>query len=347
MEVNTDLGLTAEINYFTLPEESYSALVRRITIKNTSKKNYDIELIDGLPMVVPYGLTDPLIKNISRTVEAWVKVKNLKAKVPYYQLNVEVSDKPEVTYIKEGNFFFSFDPEAKEKGLLNPIVEAACIFGAAHDFLTPTQFREKDFKLPKQQQTSNRTPSAMSYARYKLKPKTEKQIISLFGYAHDEAQLKEIVLQVRKKGFIQKKADKNKDIVDGIKNFALTKSSSSEFDLYSSNTFLDNVMRGGLPISLKTGDGHVVFNVYSRKHGDLERDYNYFVVSPTFYSQGNGNYRDVNQNRRNDVWFNPHVKSGHLVNFLNLSPADGYNPLVVKGATFSIHDNNKFNRILC
>ena len=76
--------------------------------------------------------------------------------------------------------------------------------------------------------------------------------------------------------------------------------------------------------------------MYSRKHGDLERDYNFFTVAPTFYSQGNGNYRDVNQNRRNDVWFNTDVKESHIVNFLNLSQADGYNPLVVKGTSFVV-----------
>ena len=345
-EVNTDLGLTGEVNYFTLPEEPYTALVRRVTIKNLTARTLDIEMVDGLPVIVPYGLTDGLNKSISRTVEAWVRVRNLKKKAPYYQLNVEVSDKPEVTYIKEGNFFFSFDPKAKEKGLLSPIAEAACVFGESIDFLAPAAFQRKDFKIPAQQQTSNRTPSAMAHVRFKLRPKAEKQIVSLFGYAHSEAQLGKIVHQATGKRFIEKKAAKNEEIVDGIKNFALTKSSSPEFDLYSSNTFLDNVMRGGLPISFKTGNDHVVFNVYSRKHGDLERDYNYFFVSPTFYSQGNGNYRDVNQNRRNDVWFNPHVKSNHLVNFLNLCQADGYNPLVVRGTTFSVRDKKEFSRVL-
>src|SRR3989338_7086044 len=100
-EHNFDLGLTAEVNYFTLPEENYAALARYVTIKNTGKKNWDIELIDGLPCIVPYGLTDPLNKNISRTVEAWIKVRNLGKKVPFYQLNVEVSDTPKVTNIEE------------------------------------------------------------------------------------------------------------------------------------------------------------------------------------------------------------------------------------------------------
>ncbi|MBN1870364.1 MAG: hypothetical protein JW847_07315 [Candidatus Omnitrophica bacterium] len=345
-EANMDLGLIAEVNYFTLPEESYAALVRRITLKNTGRKNYNIEIIDGMPAIVSYGLKDWLNKHLSRTVQAWIKVKNLKARTPYYQLNVEVSDKPEVRHIKEGNFYFSFDPYSKEKKLLDPIVEAACIFGAAQDFLAPAQFIDKEFRIPKQQQTSNRTPSAMSHACFALRAGSEKQIISLFGFVHDEEQLRKIALQVRQGTFIEKKAVRNAQIVEEIKNYALTRSSSSEFDLYSSNNFLDNVLRGGLPISIKTGNGHVAYNIYSRKHGDLERDYNFFYLSPTFYSQGNGNYRDVNQNRRNDVWFNPHVQSSHLVSFMNLIQADGYNPLVVKGTMFSVRDQKKFNQLI-
>lgn len=345
-EVNMDLGLTVEVNYFTLPEEPYSALVRRVTIKNTGKKQYDIDLIDGLPAIVPYGISDWLGKHLSRTVEAWVKVRNLKKKAPYYQLKVEVSDRPKVTHINEGNFFFSFDPQGPAKTLLDPIVESSCVFGQASGFSAPARFLEKNFKIPQKQETDNRTPSAMGHARFKLKPNTQKQIISLYGYAHDEAQLNKIVLQATKKGFIEKKAAKNKEIIDGIKDFMLTKSASLEFDLFSGQTFLDNVLRGGLPVSLKTSAGNVVFNVYSRKHGDLERDYNFFFLSPTFYSQGNGNYRDVNQNRRNDVWFNADVKSSHLVNFLNLSQADGYNPLVVKGARFYVDNKKKLNAVL-
>ncbi|MFA5088002.1 MAG: hypothetical protein WC552_03090, partial [Candidatus Omnitrophota bacterium] len=71
-----------------------------------------------------------------------------------------------------------------------------------------------------------------------------------------------------------------------------------------------------------------------------------FVLSPTYFSQGNGNFRDVNQNRRNDVWFNDDVKQSNLVNFLSLIQADGYNPLIVRGMTFIAGDTQKTEGIL-
>ncbi len=344
-ENNKDLGLKIIVNYFTMPQESYPALVRKVTIINQSKKTYELELIDGLPMIMAYGLKDALIKNIARTIEAWIKVRALKEKTPYYQLNVEVSDKPEVTHITEGNFFFSFRNGTRKK-LLDPIVESAAIFGSSCGFISPEKFVSSEFCVPEKQDTSNRTPSAMSFDAVKLAPDAETEVVSFYGHAKTEEQLKEIVDQAMTADFISKKSAMNKKIISDLKRFTLTKSSSESFNMFSEQTFLDNTLRGGFPVSVKTTDGFVAFNVFSRKHGDLERDYNYFNLASTYFSQGNGNYRDVSQNRRNDVWFNGDVRDNHLTNFLNLSQADGYNPLVVKGATFSFTDEETMMKVL-
>jgi hypothetical protein len=346
-EVNADLGLAVEVNYFTLPEEPYSALVRRVTVRNLKKKARDIELVDGLPVINPYGLRDWAGKNMSRTIEAWITVENFKNKAPYYHLKVEAADTSQVTHIKEGNFFFSVQTDGPKARLLNPVIEAAKVFGPADDFAAPAAFLEKTFKYPAKQQFSNRTPAALSHARFTLAPQGRQEIVSLFGYIQDIDRLNHIVAQVGKSPeFILRKAARNQEIIEGIKNYAFTASASREFDLYAGHTFLDNILRGGLPVSLKTRQGNAAFNVYSRKHGDPERDYNYFTLSPTFYSQGNGNYRDVNQNRRNDVWFNTDVGDSHVVSFLNLVQADGYNPLVVKGTTFHVEQPEKIDDLL-
>ena len=352
-ETNGTLGLHIQVNYFTMPEEPYAALVRRLTVTNLSEETYEIEAIDGLPAVVPFGLTDWLNKHIGRTVEAWVKVRNLDKKAPYYHLNVEVSDTPVVRHIKEGNFYFAFEPKrgkarsSSKAPLLKTIVEAACIFGSSQDFIYPEIFfRDDQFKIPALQQTSNRTPAAMSHSRFPLKPGQTQEIVSLTGFAHGIEHLNRTVQEALRTGFIENKAKRNKEIIDWIKNFAFTQSAVEAFDLYCAQTFLDNVLRGGLPISIKTEEESVTFNVFSRKHGDLERDYNHFMLSPTYFSQGNGSYRDVNQNRRNDIWFNQDVGDNSIINFLNLIQADGYNPLVIKGTAFFIHDHERLEEII-
>ena len=346
-EINHDLGVEVVVNYFTVPGEDYPALLRRVTVKNRSRKKYNLEIADGLPAIMPYGLKDWLVKNLSRTAEAWMKVRDYEKKTPYFHLNVEVSDIPDVRYIEEGNFYFAFDPVKAKDPLLPMIVDAEKIFGAATDFSYPQEFFQKSgYRLPAEQQTSNRTPCAFAVQKFSLAGGKEKEIVALSGFAHSRDQLKSIVRKAVGKGYVGKKQNENKKLVNSIKDFAFTNSSSGEFNLYCQQTFLDNVLRGGLPVSLKTGEGAEVFNVFSRKHGDLERDYNYFTLSPTYFSQGNGNFRDVNQNRRNDIWFNRDVEDTAIHDFFNLQQADGYNPLIVKGLSFRVESGGKLDAIL-
>jgi hypothetical protein len=344
-EVNTTLGVICRINYFTVCEESFPALVRQVTFENISRKDLKFQVVDGLPVFLPYGMNDWAIKNMSRTIEAWVNVRNLEKRLPYYQLNVETADRPDVRHIKEGNFYFSF--EHGKKNLLPVIAQPECVFGQGLDFVSPLEFfGQPDFSIPKKQQIANRTPCAMSYMEFSLLRKVSKTFVSMAGHAHSQNHLAEIAEKVFEKKYIYKKSCQNRDIVAGIKNYAFTHSGSPVFDQHTAQAFLDNVLRGGLPVSLRTREGNVAFNVFSRKHGDPERDYNYFILSPTYFSQGNGNYRDVNQNRRNDIWFNTDVAENSIITFFNLSQADGYNPLVVKGMSFFADDKSKVNAVL-
>jgi hypothetical protein len=344
-ELNTAVGLKVTVNYFTMPQEPFAAFVRRLSIENTGRKKLDVQMIDGLPAINPFGLKDWLSKNMSRTAEAWMTAQHIKEKAPFYQLKVEVEDVPQVNFIKEGNFYFAFDSASGK--LFEPIIDAACIFGQTTDFLVPEVFlQQKNFSIPRHQLTANRTPSAMGFCRFTLSAGKKCGLTALAGFAHDLDELKNVVKKSTKPGFIEDKAKLNQQIIEEIKGHCFTRSACSTFDQYCGQTFLDNILRGGLPVSLPTAEGPASFNVYSRKHGDLERDYNFFTLSPTFFSQGNGNYRDVNQNRRNDTWFNSDVKDSAVISFLNLIQADGYNPLVIKGEYFIVKDEAALQGIL-
>jgi hypothetical protein len=141
------------------------------------------------------------------------------------------------------------------------------------------------------------------------------------------------VQSLKKQGYIDQKLNQARKLMIDLTDVIKTESASPIFDAYCRQTFLDNFLRGGYPLVL--GNKHV-FHVYSRKHGDIERDYNYFVLAPEYCSQGNGNYRDVNQNRRSDVFFVPQAGLSNIRLFMSLIQADGYNPLVISRLTFSI-----------
>jgi hypothetical protein len=346
-EENLSLGLKVSVEYFTIPNDSYSALVRIVTIKNTAKATKIIQMLDGLPQIVPYGTSNLFLKKLGRTIEAWMNVENLDKGVPFYKLDVDPTDRPEVIHIKEGNFYLGFYYDKEKPKIIKPIVDPQYIFGPITDFSYPQAFLAKrDFLYPKIEMAKNKTPSGFLLLNLELSGNQEKIFYSVIGHMRNKEALNSSISKIMASDYLTKRREENKKIIQALQSDINTLSSSREFNLYAQQTYLDNVIRGGYPINFSSNSSDSVFYLYSRKHGDLERDYNKFQLAPTYFSQGNGNYRDMNQNRRCNVWFNPRIKDEDVITFFSLLQADGFNPLVIKGANFTLKDPNNFKTIL-
>jgi hypothetical protein len=333
-EENSTLGLKVSVEYFNIPNDHYAGLSRVVTIHNTGRLAKDIQLLDGLPQVVPFGTSNMFLKKLGRTIEAWMEAENLQNNAPFFKLSVDPADRPEVIHIKEGNFYLSFEEGKKP---CRPIVNPEYIFGPNTDFAFPWKFLAgKSFGVPKEQIMKSRMPCAFSFFKLGLPGKSAKAFYSLIGQMQNLETLNSSLSRISSAGYLRRKAEENKQTINGLQNDINTSSSSQKFDLYCRQTYLDNILRGGYPVVFKTESSNSLFYLYSRKHGDMERDYNKFQMQPSYFSQGNGNYRDVNQNRRSDIWFNPLVMEETLVNLTSLIQSDGFNPLVVKGMCFSL-----------
>jgi hypothetical protein len=337
-EINHTLGLEVTIDYFSIPKDNYGALARKLTIKNRNKQKRILEILDGMPQIQPYGISNMFLKQMSRTIEAWMMVENHNNGIPFIRLKVEPADRPEVIHVKQGNFYVSFD----NNGLVRPVVETEKIFGMQDIFFYPKAFIEaKKFIYPKKQHVKSKTPCAFAYTNISLKPKGEYMLYTIIGNMSSLDKLKSNSRRITDVAYFEKKHLESKNTIASLQRGAFTASSSKEFDCYCAQNFLDNIMRGGSPVSVEHASGQTNLHLYSRKHGDLERDYNMFLIEPTYFSQGNGNYRDVNQNRRCGIWFNPGIKYENVLNFFSFIQTDGYNPLVVKPDRFKF--NQDFN----
>ena len=343
-EENRTLGIKTRIQYFNIPNDTYAGLSRTVSIENTGNKPKSLQIIDGLPQIVPFGTNNFFLKKLSRTIEAWMKIDNLENSIPFYKLEVDPSDRPEVVHIDAGNFYLGFHFNGTKTQLLKPIVDPQAVFGAVTDFSYPAEFLAKaKFLYPAEQLTQCKTPSALLLMNLELKSSQQKTFHAVIGQARNAKTLNGSIKKITHLGYIEDKLRQNKELIERLKSDILTKSSSTDFNLYAGQTYLDNIMRGGYPEVFQNG---TVFYLYSRKHGDLERDYNKFALQPTYLSQGNGNYRDMNQNRRNDLWFNPNIQDENIIFFMNLIQADGFNPLVVKPESFLIKDNLDLQKLL-
>lgn len=342
-EVNKEGSLQTNVLYFTLPGEDIAALVRKTVIKNLSSEDISIEVLDGMPAVIPYGLDNGGLKEIGHTLKAWMSAYNLENSVPFYKLRASAGDTSEISSIDQGHFYLSFTMEEKEEVLLRPIVDADVVFGSNTSLSYPLNFVNEDLKsiYKKKQIVSNKVPAGFFGTAKTIKAGESIEIYSYIGHADTIEQVEELKSKLISSQYVMNKYTEAKTLTRELTDDIATSTSSKLFDEYCRQTYLDNLLRGGYPLLVKGGEDPFIYHVYSRKHGDIERDYNFFTTEPEYFSSGNGNYRDVNQNRRSDVFFHPEVKDFNVKTFMDLIQIDGYNPLVLNGYRYFVKDSSK------
>lgn len=337
-EVNRTLGLKFEVEYCTLPNESFGSLIRKLTITNLSTEQSTLKMIDGLPVVVPYCSEDMNFKGTGHNLQAYMRVYDHK-KHPFFKLDMVPSDDPELKQVEEGFFYLDFTfKENEEPNISKMIVDPATVFGEVTDMQYPEAFFAEDFTFPEKQIYYGILPCGFAYHDVQLGPGESNTSFSLVGQSNSRERLSEFVNKKLSYGYINEKIQENHELIRQLMLPIETVSSVPELDMYFSQSFLDNVLRGGIPVRL--GNGKHIFYLYSRLHGDLEKDYNFFELENTYYSQGNGNFRDVNQNRRNDTLFYPYIGDNNIITFFNYLKLDGFNPFRLKGSRFYIENDN-------
>jgi len=333
-EQNASLGIATDVEYFTLPDDTLPALVRRVALRNTSDSPVRLQMLDGLLTLIPYGTSNAILKSMKNLAQTYSHISMAAPHIPCFSAKISGEDVPLVDETSGMHFCFAFDEERPTR-LLPVVVDPASVLAGSTDLRTPRGFLEaKSFRMPARQLRECSEPSALAFSEFSLEPGESRSFVMVLGNAPSEAAAIALSRRARRRGYLGKKREEAKRVVDAVSQALCSISGSPAFDIYSRQTFLDNALRGGFPITLRGGENPLVIHVYSRKHGDLERDYNPFVIEPTVLSQGDGRYRDMNQNRRHDIFFNPDVGDTTLRYFLNLIQANGYNPNGIKSGRF-------------
>ena len=102
-EDNHDEGLRTGVVYFTLPEEKIGALVRKVSVTNTGSQPVSLEILDGIPAVIPYGIDLKSLKTMGQTMKAWMQVEDVSGH-PFMRARASTVDSAAVTEINGGNF---------------------------------------------------------------------------------------------------------------------------------------------------------------------------------------------------------------------------------------------------
>lgn len=346
-ETATDVGLRTRVHYFILPGESFGALVRRVSIQNLQNSPQTLEVLDGMPIIIPYGMSNQALKEISQTVSAWSKVYGVEEKTAFYRMDASFEDRTEVKRVEAGHFFISLSQEEAGNRLLSPLVDPEVIFAEESGLEKPLGFLRRELaEFSGVQMKENKFPSAMAALRKTLDSGEELTIFSVYGFLPNAQRLAAVQRKVTAQGYLEDRQTAAEELHKYYADRIFTVSNDQLFTYYTRQTFIDNFLRGGFPINLGQSGEEVPYYVFSRKHGDLERDYNQFHLAPTFYSHGNGNFRDVLQNRRSDNFFNSKLKTENIKSFASLLQPDGYNPLVIEGNTYYLAEEGAKEELL-
>ena len=335
IEENNGVFIT-KITYSTVPHEDYAALIRKVEFKNISGKELEFEICDGLPIFFPHGLSNFCYKELVSLMAAYCQVFGLEKNMPFVKFKTSTGDCSEVKEVKEGNGFISIDNNNTK---LKNIVDLYNVFDGNTDLINPLMFKKLNYKdfINQEQQTENKLPCAFTTSNVKIANNDCYSIYSIYG-TFDSEELFNKHLQNIQVNDIENMIEDNEKLIKDLLNAVESKTSNHLFDMYLKQSLLDNNLRGGFPISL-TNDGENPYYIYSRKHGDMERDYNAFNIPSTYFSSGSGNFRDVCQNRRSDIYLYPFIKDYNIETFFNLIQIDGQNPLTVSPNSFTLKNS--------
>lgn len=331
----TSNGLKVEVGYFVLPNESMGSLVRQVKITNVRDAAADIEVLDGMSKLIPYGITNTTYKAVSNLMRSWTDIRNLDNGIPYITMRGAANDSAEAQETEGGYFYLPMT----ESGEIMPVIyDQAVVWGYETSLVHPVCFAQGGLAQvnAKEQCFYNKIPCMMTEVKKTLAAGESVAFNEMIGFAGSVEQLNAMVPVFTAEGYIAAKAEEAQSLINSFTKDVTTHTAVPKFDKYVEQCYLDNFLRGGYPYVLNKDSKKSVIHLFSRKHGDPERDYNFFSIAGEYYSQGNGNFRDACQNRRNDVFFNKDVDDFDILNFFSLIQADGYNPLEVRPCSFVI-----------
>lgn len=337
----TDL-LRITVQYAILPSETFPGLLRSVVFENISNSEIEMEILDGPGRIVPYGINDGALKGMSTTAAAWIETDISNPEIPLFKIRASMEDTMKVQSLDGANFLLAALSSDSETRLLKPIVDPATVFGSDNSFSDPVIFRLEGLYgvFSQNQVVLGRYPSGFAGAPVKLNPDESVSLQVLAGSLKDEQLPISDLPGFVTDGIFRRKVNESREIISRLMTNFSMKSSNPKLDSYTRQTGLDNLLRGGFPV-IAGKKKPEVFHVYSRKHGDMERDYNDFSIPPQFFSAGFGNFRDINQNRRMDIMLNPGIGSTGIHLFFDLLQPDGYNPLIVHPAKFNINTSSR------
>ena len=230
IENNTKYGIEVTVNYYVLPNESIGALVRQVSVKNTGDKVKNIEIVDGLPKIITYGIANGEFKEMSNLFKSWADIKNLENKVPYYTLRASTKDSAEVSDVEGGYYYLTI----KDNELQDVIYDVDTVYGYDLSLMKPVNFVEGgiDKVLAKKQCFANKVPCGFTPFKAEIKAGEDFSFSTMIGFAGSVEQINAKLADFTVPGYLDKKFEEAEELADSFTSDIKTKTAAGIFDQY-------------------------------------------------------------------------------------------------------------------
>ena len=233
-EINHNLGLTYRYQWNS---SSKYGFVRKSELQNNSTNQYQIEFIDGIQNIMPFGVSSDLQNASSNLVDAYKRNQlHHKSGLGIFVLSAIIVDKAEPSEALKSNIVWSL-------GLKNPNYLVSS--------LQLSKFRNKE-KVTPENDVKGEKGAYFLHTEITLEKNSQKEWMLIANVNQDHSDVAEVIKTIQNQQNIQDLI--HQDVELGTKNLIALNASSDALQLTNDNlrdtrhfaNTLFNIMRGGI-----------------------------------------------------------------------------------------------------
>ena len=124
--------------------KNFQHLGRKVEVVNTSNKKIEIEILDGLAAILPYGSDNVAYKEMGNTLRSWMQGEIKEDKTAIFKVRSSTGDTAKMDKVENSYFYVAFD---ENENILSPIVDPENIFGYDTSLKEPVEFKNSTIEL--------------------------------------------------------------------------------------------------------------------------------------------------------------------------------------------------------
>jgi len=137
MYTDTENGIQTGVSYTVLPGERLAGLMRKVTVTNTGAETVRIDMLDGAPELIPYGMDLHSIKEMTQTAKAWMQAEDTDSPVMFFRARSSMADSSEMSEVSGARYAAACLPDGTS---LPFFADPRHIFGCRSDMQLPACF---------------------------------------------------------------------------------------------------------------------------------------------------------------------------------------------------------------